>query len=162
VLVGRAFASWDELIDEIAVAVKSMTESEQVALANNHPRIGAPPSELLRESPHSWAEQGGSFITGAADVARLDRLNASYEERFGFRFVEWVGGRPIVEIIPVLEARLEGERSAELAAGLDAMVAIARDRLTRQRRDATGSRGDRMDRGRIGADSQSPPNSTSS
>jgi 2-oxo-4-hydroxy-4-carboxy--5-ureidoimidazoline (OHCU) decarboxylase len=65
-------------------------------------------------------------------MARLDGLNDAYESRFGFPFVEWVAGRPKAAIVAVLEARLQRDRDTELAAGCEALLAIARDRLARR------------------------------
>ena len=81
-------------------------------------------------SAASLTEQGRHpTMRGKAPVqARLDRLNAAYEARFGFRFVVFVAGRPRSEIVPLLEARLRGEREPELRAALAHVIAIARDR----------------------------------
>ena len=47
-------------------------------------------------------------------LAELAELNRAYEERFGFRFVVFVAGRPRREIVPVLRERLERTREQEL------------------------------------------------
>jgi 2-oxo-4-hydroxy-4-carboxy--5-ureidoimidazoline (OHCU) decarboxylase len=73
-------------------------------------------------SARSRAEQGG-------DVApELARLNAEYEQRFGFRFVVFVDRRPKSEIVEVLRQRLRRGRAEEMEAGLRAIVDIAADR----------------------------------
>jgi 2-oxo-4-hydroxy-4-carboxy--5-ureidoimidazoline (OHCU) decarboxylase len=59
----------------------------------------------------------------------LERLNAEYESRFGFRFVVFVNGRPKSEIAEVLRRRMENDRNQELETGLRAVVDIARARL---------------------------------
>lgn len=129
-LVGRPAVSWAASIAAAEAEIAAMPDAERAALLNAHPRIGAPPADLARRSAISLREQGGA----AADPAildRLDALNDRYEARFGFPFVEWVNGRSRAEMIPVLEARLERDAPAELAAGCAALVAIARDRLRR-------------------------------
>ncbi|HXV57250.1 MAG TPA: 2-oxo-4-hydroxy-4-carboxy-5-ureidoimidazoline decarboxylase, partial [Gaiellaceae bacterium] len=63
-----------------------------------------------------------------AVLEELARLNAAYEERFGFRFVVFVNRRPRAELLPVLRARLERTRDEELEAGCAELVAIAEDR----------------------------------
>ncbi len=131
-LAGRSFTRWAEVLDAADAAVAAMGEGERAALLRAHPRIGGSLSELRRRSSLSYAEQGGdSAETGADVLARLDQLNDAYEERFGFPFVEFVAGRPRSAIIPVLEFRLERDPDVELTAGCGALVAIARDRLTR-------------------------------
>ena len=100
--------------------LEALSEEEMIATVNAHPRIGEDPSRL---SPLSRAEQGGDALP------ELGRLNAEYEERFGFRFVVFVNGRPKSEIVNVLKQRLGNDRSAELATGLRSVVDIANSRL---------------------------------
>ena len=82
--------------------------------------IGADPRQL---SHRSLQEQG------ASSVPELDRLNAEYERRFGFRFVVFVNRRPKGQIVDVLQERLHRSREEEMEEGLRAIVAIAEDRL---------------------------------
>jgi 2-oxo-4-hydroxy-4-carboxy--5-ureidoimidazoline (OHCU) decarboxylase len=115
---------------EIALA---MPEPEQLELVDAHPRLGAAPATV---SAFSFREQGYPAEAARArgpegDLrvqAELDRLNAAYEERFGFRFVVFVAGRPRSEIIRVLEHRLRGNAKAELTTALREVVSIAEDR----------------------------------
>ena len=58
-------------------------------------------------------------------------LNQVYEEKFGFRFVVFVDGRPKAEILEVLRERLARTREEELETGVRELVAIAKDRWTR-------------------------------
>ncbi len=64
-------------------------------------------------------------------LAELERLNAEYEEAFGFRYVTFVAGRTRAELLPEFRERLGRTREEELADGLRALAAIARDRWTR-------------------------------
>lgn len=135
----RPFASYDELLEHAAEVVASLPEPLQVAVVNAHPRIGAPPDLLRRESLVSYREQGYDREAGADEaqlrqLARdLDELNRAYETRFGFRFVVFVNRRPRLEILKVLEQRLPNPREQELATALRDMLAIARDRLVSMR-----------------------------
>ena len=128
-LVGRNFATWEQVIDEAEAEIADMTDEVRSRLLRGHPRLGATPSGLRARSEFSWREQGGADSRAAAVTARLQQLNASYDGKFGFPFVEWVAGRPLALIVPILEARLERDRRTELLTGCDALVAIARDRL---------------------------------
>ena len=105
-----------------------MTEVEQIAVLDAHPRVGADPASL---SLSSRREQGEA--TDAATLRELAELNDAYERKFGFRFVVFVAGRPKREIVPVLRARLANTRETELRIGLDEFFAIALDRLERPR-----------------------------
>jgi 2-oxo-4-hydroxy-4-carboxy--5-ureidoimidazoline (OHCU) decarboxylase len=83
-----------------------------------HPAIGGKAT-----SERSAREQGTD--DDPAVLARLAELNGQYEERFGFRFVVFVNGRPRREIVPVLEKRLERSRAEELTTAVDELVQIA-------------------------------------
>ena len=98
-----------------------LTEQEQREALNAHPAIGA-----RNLSEHSAAEQSGGGHP--AVLTELAYLNQVYEEKFGFRFVVFVDGRPKSEILKVLQERLERSPDEELETGLSELVAIARDR----------------------------------
>ncbi len=108
---------------------REMGRSEQVELLNAHPRIGADPTAV---SELSYREQGYDRAPNQADAAiarRLHELNDAYEERFGFRFVVFVAGRPRGAIVSVIEDALTAEPDEELGRGLEDVVSIAEDRL---------------------------------
>jgi 2-oxo-4-hydroxy-4-carboxy--5-ureidoimidazoline (OHCU) decarboxylase len=106
--------------------IARMTDDERVAVLDAHPRIGADPASL---SALSRSEQGGG--DDVATLRELATMNDEYERRFGFRFVVFVDGRSKAEIVPVLRERLGRTREDELATGIEAFLAIARDRLIR-------------------------------
>jgi 2-oxo-4-hydroxy-4-carboxy--5-ureidoimidazoline (OHCU) decarboxylase len=103
-----------------------LTEAEAVEALNAHPRIG----ERRALSARSAVEQGSEEDPQV--LAELDRLNRAYEERFGFRFVVFVNGRPRSALVPVLRDRLGRTREQELTTGTAELVAIARDRWRRR------------------------------
>ena len=102
----------------------ALSEREQRDALNAHPAIGA-----RHLSERSAAEQGSGGHP--AVVTELAYLNQVYEEKFGFRFVVFVDGRPNSEILELLQQRLERSREEELETGLHELVAIARDRWLR-------------------------------
>jgi 2-oxo-4-hydroxy-4-carboxy--5-ureidoimidazoline (OHCU) decarboxylase len=107
-----------------------MSEAEQIAVINAHPRIGARPDKV---SAASFQEQGYQHDTTPPEVLlRLASLNEEYEQKFGFRFVVFVHGRSKEAIVPVLEARLRGTRDDERRTALREILAIAADRLKRE------------------------------
>ncbi len=110
--------------DPLASAEKvlgELTEQEQRQALNAHPAIGA-----RTLSKRSATEQGSGGHP--AVLTELAYLNQVYEEKFGFRFVVFVDGRPKSEILETLQQRLERTREEELQTGLRELVAIARDR----------------------------------
>jgi 2-oxo-4-hydroxy-4-carboxy--5-ureidoimidazoline (OHCU) decarboxylase len=116
-LVDRLAAAEDPLGPDAEEIVLALPEPAKAAALAAHPRIGEP-------SPEQRGEE-------AAVLEELARLNAAYEERFGFRFVVFVNRRSRAELIPVLRERLERPRHEELDTGLRELVAIARDRWQR-------------------------------
>ena len=130
----RPFASYAHLLDQTqAILLNTLSPADKLHVVNAHPRIGEAKQNL---SAMSHAEQGYSnpaVNAAAEDPAVMDRLralNKAYEDKFGFRFLVFVNGRPKRDIVPVMEKRLhEGNKEGELETGLNDMVLIARDRL---------------------------------
>jgi 2-oxo-4-hydroxy-4-carboxy-5-ureidoimidazoline decarboxylase len=123
----RPFGDAATLFARAADIAAAMPEDEQLELIDAHPRLGAPPSSV---SAASFREQGYDRETLDA-IADLERLNAAYETRFGFRFCVFVNGRSRASLVPVLEAALRADRDAEIRRAVGEVVAIARDRFDR-------------------------------
>jgi 2-oxo-4-hydroxy-4-carboxy--5-ureidoimidazoline (OHCU) decarboxylase len=100
----------------------TLTDAEKREVLDAHPPIGVGKSLSAR----SQAEQGSD--DDPAVLAELAALNRTYEERFGFRFVVFVNGRPRRAIVPILKERLERSREQELATALHELVSIAEAR----------------------------------
>ncbi len=98
-----------------------LPEEEKIEALNTHPRIGR-----NNGSERSAREQGSD--EDPALLTALGRLNKTYEEKFGFRFVVFVNQRPRSEILHLLRERLQNTREDELGTCLDELVAIALDR----------------------------------
>jgi 2-oxo-4-hydroxy-4-carboxy-5-ureidoimidazoline decarboxylase len=118
----RPFADDEDLLKAAARVAHQMAEPDQLELINAHPRLGA----RDRLSDASRREQGAA--DDAVDRA-LAELNAAYEERFGFRYLVFVSGRPREALIPEFRAALERDRPDELRRALDDTLAIAANRL---------------------------------
>jgi OHCU decarboxylase len=133
----RPFASYAELLDRAEVVVGRLTTAAQIGVVSAHPRIGESADAVRHTSALSYREQGydGEADLPPDEVQRvyqaLAEFNRAYEERFGFRFVVFVNGRPKAEIVKVLQERLRNSPQAELQTSLQAMFSIARDRLSR-------------------------------
>ena len=139
--VARPFGTADGMFATARTIAHEMPDDEQIELIDAHPRLGAPPGSV---SALSYVERGyaADAAQEAADAeaarvaAELERLNAAYEQRFGFRYCVFVAGRPRADLLPEMEAALDADRDAEIGRALDAVVDIARARyatLTVQR-----------------------------
>jgi 2-oxo-4-hydroxy-4-carboxy--5-ureidoimidazoline (OHCU) decarboxylase len=115
----------DDPLNQAEKVLAGMSEEEKVESLNAHPAIG----QRTGLSARSSAEQGDD--SDPAVLTELAYLNQVYEEKFGFRFVVFVAGRPKREVLEVLRGRIARTREEELDTGCRELVAIARDRWTR-------------------------------
>jgi len=123
------FPSGAAILARARAIVKELSEAEQIAVINAHPRIGERRDKV---SALSFKEQGYDRDTTPPEVLkRLATLNEAYEQKFGFRFVVFVNRRSKEAIVPILEARLRGSREEERRTALREILAIAEDRLKR-------------------------------
>ena len=124
------FADGAAMLARARAILSELSEAEQIAVINAHPRIGERPDKV---SALSFREQGYDRDTTPPEVLRrLAVLNEEYEQKFGFRFVVFVNGRSKEAIVPVLEARLRGTRDEERRTAVREILAIAEDRLKRE------------------------------
>jgi 2-oxo-4-hydroxy-4-carboxy--5-ureidoimidazoline (OHCU) decarboxylase len=121
----EALAGRDDPLRSAREVLMALPREQQVEALSSHPAIGA----RRGVSARSAAEQGSDDDPEV--LAELARLNADYEARHGFRFVVFVNRRPRREILEVLRERIGRSSEAELATGLDELVAIAIDRWRR-------------------------------
>jgi len=117
-------AALEDPLGSAQAVIGELSEEEKLEALSAHPAIGA-----KNLSKRSSAEQGRD--DDPETLAELERLNAEYEERFGFRFVVFVNRRSKSEIVPILRERLERSREEELDTAVKELVAIAEDRWRR-------------------------------
>ncbi|HEX5448826.1 MAG TPA: 2-oxo-4-hydroxy-4-carboxy-5-ureidoimidazoline decarboxylase [Gaiellaceae bacterium] len=114
-------AAIDDPLTHARAVANELPDDEKKEVLDAHPAIGA-----RATSARSQREQGTDDDPEV--LAELAELNRAYEDKFGFRFVVFVNGRPRREIVPVLRERIERAREEELATGVDELVQIAVDR----------------------------------
>jgi hypothetical protein len=107
-------AETEQPLDRAEEIALSLEEQDKIEALAAHPRIGEPSPE----------QHGGD----PAVLTELVYLNQVYEEKFGFRFVVFVAGRPRSEVLEVLRDRIANTREEELETGIRELVAIAQDR----------------------------------
>lgn len=117
-------AGRDDPLGNAEQVVGELTEADLAEALGAHPAIGS-----AKLSPRSAAEQGDDVDPEV--LAELERLNADYERRNGFRFVTFVNRRPKAQVFEELRERVERPREEELRRAARELVAIARDRWQR-------------------------------
>jgi 2-oxo-4-hydroxy-4-carboxy--5-ureidoimidazoline (OHCU) decarboxylase len=118
-------AGEEDPLTQARTVVHELSPEEKREVLDAHPAIG----QRTGLSARSAAEQGGDADPEV--LAELDRLNADYEARHGFRFVVFVNRRPKAEILDVLRSRIDRPTDDELETALDELVSIAEDRWRR-------------------------------
>jgi 2-oxo-4-hydroxy-4-carboxy--5-ureidoimidazoline (OHCU) decarboxylase len=121
----RTLAGREDPLGSAREMIATLSEDEKLEALNAHPAIGA----RTGLSTRSAAEQGED--ADPETLTELARLNAEYEDRFGFRFVVFVNRRPKAEILEVLRRRIGRSREEELDTAVEELVAIAEDRWRR-------------------------------
>jgi 2-oxo-4-hydroxy-4-carboxy-5-ureidoimidazoline decarboxylase len=146
-LAGRPFATVAELCTALQSAVEAAGEAEQMALIRAHPELAGKVARAGALTAESGREQGGLGLDRLSDaeLARFERLNAAYRERFGFPFIVCVRRHTRDSILDQFERRLTNAPEQERAAALTEIGLIARLRLV----DAVDGAGKPTTEGRL-------------
>jgi 2-oxo-4-hydroxy-4-carboxy--5-ureidoimidazoline (OHCU) decarboxylase len=115
-------AQREDPLEHANEVIAELSQAERLEALNAHPAIGARAGLSARSAAEQGADADPLILT------ELAYLNQVYEEKFAFRFVVFVNGRPKAEILEVLRSRLERPREEELETALAELVAIARNR----------------------------------
>ena len=136
--MARPFGSTEELFARAREIAHAMPLDEKLELIDAHPRLGAPPADVSalsfveqgyqRDATEREAEAAAAEAERARVATELDRLNAAYEARHGFRYCVFVAGRSRAELLPGMTVALDADRDDEIDRALDAVIDIARDR----------------------------------
>jgi 2-oxo-4-hydroxy-4-carboxy-5-ureidoimidazoline decarboxylase len=125
------FADVSDLHAAMQAALASAAADEQLTLIRNHPELAgkvARTGDVTAESRHEQGGLGLDRLSGT-EVARFERLNAAYRDRFGFPFIVCVRRHTRDSILAQFERRLDNSPDAERAAALAEIGLIARLRL---------------------------------
>lgn len=125
------FGSRLQLLQQMRAIMKSAAASEQLALINAHPKLGARGRIRQQLTQESSREQNRAGLDACSDeeYARLQQLNGTYEQKFGFPFILAVRGHDPPAIIAQMQRRLLHDRQQELHAALEEIGLIAGYRL---------------------------------
>ena len=126
----RPFAGAAALHAAMVREVEAADRQTKLALLRAHPDLGA----RARMSDASVGEQLGAGLDrmNVTDYQRLQSLNATYRERFGFPFLFAVKGSTITDILAALERRIKAGPEPEFHEALTQAYQIAYFRLVGQ------------------------------
>jgi N-carbamoyl-L-amino-acid hydrolase len=132
----RPFQSLAQLKLAMVAVVRDAGRERQLALIRAHPELAGKAMLAKTMTAESTHEQGKAGLTecNAQELAKIHRLNAAYNARFGFAFILAVRGpRGLglhkAEIIATFERRLANHPEFELAECLRNIHRIAELRL---------------------------------
>ena len=135
-LAQRPFQSLAQLKLALVATVRDAGRERQLTLIRAHPELAGKAMLARTLTAESTHEQGKAGLTGcsAEELAKIQRLNAAYNTRFGFPFILAVRGpRGLglnkAEIIDTFERRLANHPDFELAECLRNIHRIAELRL---------------------------------
>jgi OHCU decarboxylase len=125
----RPFTDAESLRQALRNQVDLLTEDEKVALIQAHPDLVGNAALSGTLSPSSSAEQRevGLGIDDLSDEEKstFSRLNASYQEMFGFPFVICVRENRKKTILEAFAVRLTHDRSTEIETAIEEINKIA-------------------------------------
>jgi urate oxidase/2-oxo-4-hydroxy-4-carboxy-5-ureidoimidazoline decarboxylase len=129
----RPWGSSSELLAALLATVQASSQERKVALIQAHPDLvgrAALAGTLTREST---AEQRAAGLDPGAltseEIRAFQRLNARYQERFGFPFVICARDHHKDEILAELRRRVNRDRDQEIATAIEEIGRIAWWRL---------------------------------
>ena len=135
-LAQRPFRSLAHLKHALAQVVRTAELDAQLALIRAHPELAGKAMVANSLTAESTNEQNKAGLTQCTpeEFARIQQLNAAYNERFGFPFILAVRGPrgtglPKQEIIDTFARRLDNHPEFELAEALRNIHRIAEIRL---------------------------------
>lgn len=131
-LAGRPYSDADAVRERARQVWQTLGEDDWLEAFEGHPKIGDVSSlraKYAATGDLAASEQAGAAAASDALIERLARGNAAYEERFGFIFIVCATGRSAEALCATLEARLDNNRTEELAIAADEQLRILLLRL---------------------------------
>ena len=132
----RPFATLAALKQALVAAVRASSRDEQLGLIRAHPELAGKAMVARTLTAESTNEQGKAGLTQCTpeEFARIQQLNAQYNEKFGFPFILAVRGPRGTgldkrQIIAAFERRLQHHPDFEFAEALRNIHRIAEIRL---------------------------------
>ncbi|MFG6177636.1 2-oxo-4-hydroxy-4-carboxy-5-ureidoimidazoline decarboxylase [Halomonas sp. THAF12] len=103
----------------------------QLEVIRAHPDLAGKAAIAGELTDDSTKEQAGAGLDQCTpeEMARFERLNAAYKERFGFPFVMAVKGNDRHDILAAFETRLSNEPAEERRTAIEQINRIAAFRL---------------------------------
>jgi OHCU decarboxylase len=112
----------------------ALDEEDWIEAFDHHPRIGETKAAVAQDKTGAaWSskEQSAAATAGARVKKELARVNAAYEERFGFIYIVSASGKKADELLTIAKARLKNDPEAELRIAAEEQRKIMQLRLAK-------------------------------
>ncbi len=121
----RPFGSFDGVLSAAEDAFDALEDDDWLQAFAAHARIGEPTGGM------GAGEQAGAQEASDDVAEALARVNAEYEERFGFTYIVYATGKTAEEMLAIARVRLGNGRDEELKVASDEQRRITQTRLSR-------------------------------
>lgn len=127
----RPFSDRAQLQQALSSIMYSASQEQQVALLRAHPDLMGRAALAGTLTPSSTREQAAAGLVRLSpeEIATFRRLNAAYQERFGFPFVICARENKKESILAGFSTRLQHTREQEIANALAEVAKICSLRL---------------------------------
>lgn len=131
VVTQRPFADLDDLETAMRDAVAAAPEGAKLRLLRAHPELAGKAAIDGTLTSASMEEQASAGLDRMlpSEFDAMSRMNAAYQEKFGFPFIICVKQTTKAGILEAMECRLENDPAIEFETALDEVDQIARLRL---------------------------------
>lgn len=119
------------LAEAMGRVLTAASPERQLEVIRAHPDLAGKAAIAGELTDDSTREQAGAGLDQCTpeEMARFERLNAAYKEKFGFPFVMAVKGNDRHDILAAFETRLENDPAEERRTAVEQINRIARFRL---------------------------------
>ncbi|TLF48165.1 2-oxo-4-hydroxy-4-carboxy-5-ureidoimidazoline decarboxylase [Halomonas urmiana] len=119
------------LAEAMGRVLTGASAERQLEVIRAHPDLAGKAAIAGELTDDSTREQAGAGLDQCTpeEMARFERLNAAYKEKFGFPFVMAVKGNDRHDILAAFETRLENDQAEERRTAVEQINRIARFRL---------------------------------
>jgi 2-oxo-4-hydroxy-4-carboxy-5-ureidoimidazoline decarboxylase len=131
VVAKRPFVSVEALHAAMVAEIESAGHEAQLKLIRAHPELAGKAAIRGELTEESSREQSGAGLNlcSPQEFAKLQALNTSYKQKFGFPFIVAVRGHTRHSIIALFEQRLGNAPDVEMRECLQQIYRIGRFRL---------------------------------
>ena len=126
----RPFESIQQLHQQMVTIVNAFSPEEKLTLIRAHPDLGTR-AKMTEASVQEQAGVGLDQLNGE-EIERLQFLNQTYLQKFGFPFIIAVKVQTKATILEAFERRLQNDVSAEIEQAITEIAKIAWFRLADQ------------------------------